>query len=196
MRLRQLQLLMMIVTAMVTIDALWNPVVLLMAKLVPAFFAANITPIADIVDTGALILKLLTMIVFGRWIYVAGRNLVEAGFEDLEFTPAARIWWYAVPFANLVKPFQGMRELWNASRGTTPYDLNDGLIGTWWALWLINSLTGNLAARLGGPGDGGTMVTIDAIAGILLAPVAILLVRRITAAQQRLTGAALAEIFA
>ncbi|WP_163360139.1 DUF4328 domain-containing protein, partial [Enterobacter hormaechei] len=64
-----------------------------------------------------LIWTLLTMCVFAWWIFRAGKNLVALGYVSLAFTPAVRIWWFLVPLANLVIPYHGMRELWNASHG-------------------------------------------------------------------------------
>ncbi len=121
----------------------------------PDAYAEHVMPVADQVDFAALVFRLLTFVAFGRWIYMAGRNLVEAGYQDLEFTPGSRIWWFAVPFANLVKPYQGMRELWNASHGEGDYTTGNGLVGAWWALWLLHGFIGGFLRLAGGP-DAGT----------------------------------------
>jgi hypothetical protein len=48
-------------------------------------------------------------------------------------------WWF-VPLANLVKPFETVRELWKASHGVARRSLNTWpVIGWWWALWLAGS---------------------------------------------------------
>ena len=128
MAIRDLRVLTLLVIVMVIIDALWNPIILLGAAAFPIGFRSLITPIASTVDTGFVIFRLATVVMFCCWIYIAGRNLVAADVDDLDFTPGARIWWFAVPFANLVKPFQGMRELWNASRNVWPVETNNAIV--------------------------------------------------------------------
>lgn len=180
------------VIVMVAINALVTPVVVMCAWFAPTFYTTQIGPIASTMYAGALIFTIATMIVFAIWIHRAGKNLVDAGLDSLEFTPAARIWWFFVPFANLVKPLHGMRELWNASHGDWPYDRNQPLLATWWALWLISGFAANLARRVQLP----ALILASAAIGIALAVVAIMLVRSITAAQGNLGDRALTEIFA
>lgn len=182
-----------ILTVMIIVDALWNPLVLGMAYLFPAMFSQFITPIANIVDGGSIAFSILTMIFFACWMVRAGRNLEIAGLGELEFTPAARIWWFAVPFANLVKPFQGMRELWNASRGIWPYDTSESLIGIWWALWLARGFIGWITLRAG---SGVTPLLIQSASDIAVGIAAILLIRGITAGQRNLDAESLNEVFA
>jgi hypothetical protein len=197
MEIRDLRPLMAVVAAMVVIDALWNPVVLLWAFLLPGSFQALIVPIATEVDLSSSVFKIVTMIVFAFWIYRAGRNLIAANIDDLEFTPASRIWWFAVPVASLFKPFQGMRELWNASRGVMPYDTSDGLVATWWALWLVSNVSAlilNAATREGG--DNTIILGVGSAIDIAQAVVAIILIRGITQGQRGLDGSNLEEVFA
>lgn len=197
MEIRDLRGLTLAVCIMVVIDALTMPIILLTALLFPDAYTENVVPIADQVDLATILFSLLTAIVFCRWIYVAGSNLVAAGYDDLEFTPAARIWWFAVPIACLFKPFQGMRELWNASHGEGYYANGSPLVATWWALWLlgtvVNSVTG-FAAR--SPDSGTAPYWIQSVVAIPLAVVAILMIRRIAEAQRQLSGPQLAEVFA
>jgi hypothetical protein len=137
------------------------------------------------------------MIAFGVWIFLAGKNLLAAGVTDLEFTPGSRIWWFAVPIATLFKPYQGMRELWNASRNIWPYDENSPLLGIWWALWLIHNFLGSFGGLLGGKQtpDVSYFIAEGAIS-IALAVPAILIVHGITRGQTTLDQAPLAEVFA
>ncbi|MDP5277893.1 DUF4328 domain-containing protein [Sphingomonas sp. DG1-23] len=197
MGIRDLRGLTLVVAIMVVIDALTTPVILLAALLFPEGYTENVMPIASQVDLATVLFKLLTFVVFGRWIYVAGRNLIEAGYHDLEFTPAARIWWFAVPVACLFKPFQGMRELWNASHGNGDYSEGSALVATWWALWLLTTFAGYLSGYMAkSPDSGVTPFWIQAVFDIPLAAVAILMIRRIAEAQARLGTGELAEVFA
>lgn len=194
---RDLTMRTMVLAIMVALDALATPVILLSALAAPEAYVANVVPVADAVDGAALLFKLVTMIVFAWWIHTAGRNLLAAGYEDLEFSPASRIWWFAVPFANFVKPFQGMRELWNASHGNSDYTQGSGLVATWWALWLGSRLSRLVANGLAGESDSGTgPFWVEAAFDVPLAIVAILLIRGIARAQKQLAEPALVEVFA
>ncbi len=81
-------------------------------------------------------------VVVGRWIYQAHRNLALADLPDLQFTPAWAIWWYFIPFANLVKPFQAMRELWNASHRAlgNRQRAAPGLLWLWWLGFILGGI--------------------------------------------------------
>lgn len=203
MGIRDLRGLTLVVSVMVVINMLVAPLVVF----APPFFP-ELYPIVDSdMPTGsalmfaftALGITVLTWILFGRWIYLAGRNLVEAGYQDLEFTPAARIWWFAVPIANLYKPFEGMRELWNASHGNQDYSSETApLVAIWWALWLLSGFIGlGLSFFLEGSGEPNlTPNGIGVALELALAVVAIMMIRRIAEAQTQLSDPGLAEVFA
>lgn len=197
MPIRNLRPLTILVGGMVTIGAAWTPIVLGTALAAPAAFAAHITPIAQSVDLAQSLFKVATMVVFGTWIYLAGQNLLAAGIDDLQFTPAARIWWFAVPVANLFKPFEGMRELWNASHQHHPYSENGPLVSLWWACYLLVSFARLILRLLTGPagspgGEAWALVAVE----LGLAITAILLIWRIAQAQLGLRGERLSAIFA
>ena len=120
MPIRNLNVLTMIVTIMVVIDALWAPLVLSAASAAPIWFNATITPMAIGLDRSQQGFKVATFIVFGFWIYRAGENLIRADVDHLDYSPASRVWWFAVPVASVFKPYQAMRELWNAAPANGP----------------------------------------------------------------------------
>lgn len=197
MRNRELQILTAIVSTLVALDGLITPVIMLWAYTLPESYTQLVTPIAATVDGSALFLRLSTMVAFSRWIYVAGLNVVAMGHDSLEFTPAARIWWFAVPIACLFKPFQGMRELWNASHGEVEYDRNQPLIAMWWALWVGAGLfTTILSFSMQNGEPGLIMWAIDCALGLGLAVVAIFMLWGIAVAQLRSAAPEVAEIFA
>ena len=143
----------------------------------------------------ALVLLIVTYFIFGRWIWLASKNLWDRDIQGLEFSPASCIWWYAVPVANLFKPFQAMREIWNASLGEDGAFAADtpDTLRYWWGFWIGSAMLGNLSYRLPEPGST-TMLVLSAILDIALYWFAIKLVRTITKAQTSgITG--LAEIF-
>lgn len=94
-------------------------------------------------------LLLVTYVVAGMWIHRAAANVRALGATRLENTPGWAVGWYAVPFANLVKPFQAMNEIWRASRDPqrwsalpTPLDLR-----VWWGLWLASCILDRVAMQ-------------------------------------------------
>ena len=193
---KNLRILTALVALMVAIDALIIPAVLIWAQ-VDGDSLVNIAGAdGSGIDTVSLGFKVLTMIVFAIWIYVAGKNLEEAEL-DLEFTPGSRIWWFVVPIACLFKPFQGMREMWNASHGVEHYDDNDGLVTTWWCLWLGGSFAASFTSFAAGQDSGVGWLWVQSGINIAQATAAILLTRGIARAQRGLlSGERLDEVFA
>lgn len=110
----------------------------------------------NVIITIYLVLFYITAILFCMWIHRAHRNLPSLGASGLKYSP----WWavggFFVPFLNLVRPFQVTTEIWKASDPTT--DVNDSVawqsaptspfIISWWLLFLISGLLGNLILRL------------------------------------------------
>ena len=85
------------------------------------------------------------------WVHRAHANLLAAGIEGLEFKPNMAVGWYFVPFAFWFKPFQAMRELWNASHlanENQPARAERMLIA-WWACWVLGNLIANGSTTIG-----------------------------------------------
>lgn len=98
-----------------------------------------------LMNSGQLILFLITAIVFGRWIYLAQKNLPELGARYLRFGPGWSVGVFFVPVLNLWAPYQAMRDLAKASREPRTWHLEDTpvLIIVWWILWLLTQVIGN-----------------------------------------------------
>jgi hypothetical protein len=94
------------------------------------------------------LVELVTYFVFGRWIWIASRNLWDRELDGLNFTPAACIWWHAVPLANWVIPFRAMSEIWNGSHRADFHDMQQAprTVSIWWAFWVVNGLFGYFLA--------------------------------------------------
>lgn len=98
------------------------------------------------VALATLVVYLVTAVVFCRWIIRAGVNLRGFGATGFENTPGWAVGWFFVPFANLWKPFQAMREIWLASADPqgwhTAAQATPPVVGRWWALWLLTGILG------------------------------------------------------
>ncbi len=108
---------------------------------------------------------IITAIFFLKWMARANRNVRHFGARDLAATPNWAAGSFFIPFVNLWRPYQAMREIWQASRdplfwknATAP-----GILGLWWALWLINGVYGQFTNRAG---MGKQQPTIDDLVNI------------------------------
>ena len=98
-----------------------------------------------------------TAIFFLMWIYRAHRNLRALGARDLKYSPGWAVGGFLVPFLNLVRPFQVVKEIWKGSEPETmPMRLDpsyqstkrSAIVGWWWASVLLSTFVGNVVARM------------------------------------------------
>ena len=113
-------------------------------------------------------LKLVTFFVFGRWIVLAHRNLDALGAQYLEFRPGWAVGWFFIPIANLWKPYQAMRSLWQSSHSVHRPAIQDStwVLPTWWTLWLIASFLNNITWQL--QGNAKTAPDFSTLTGFLI----------------------------
>jgi len=99
----------------------------------------------------ALILYFVTliicMIVFLMWLYRARSNLPALGVADARWSPGWAIAWWFIPIMSLFRPYQLVKETWQAS---DPESLPGwrrepppAVFGWWWGLFLVYSFFGN-----------------------------------------------------
>ena len=140
-----------------------------------------------------LVVFVVTAIVWCVWQHRAQRNAIELADGKLEFTPGWAVGWWFVPFANFVKPFQTVRELWKASHGghNARVVATWSAIGWWWGLWLSAGVLGRIIVRVGSPNDLSGFVrhdTWEIVANgiiVVAAILAIMIVRSVVALQER-----------
>jgi hypothetical protein len=167
------------------------------------------TESAEAYDTQTLVYGLVwlaiyipTVIAFLAWLSRSVANAPALGAGIPPSSPRAAIVWWFVPFANLVKPYQIVKDLYERlallgdPRGKTR------LVLAWWLLYLLSNLVGNVGSGLYGRSDDleGLRTAFFVLAfGHLLSTIAavfaILVVRAIQAGEETfaarvLTGAA------
>ena len=164
--------------------------------------AVDVSPLAVAVGLAYVAFFLVfvaSVVVVAMWIHRAHANLADAGVDGLEFTPGWAVGWYFIPFANLFKPFQAMRELWAASHGER--NQFDGPapseVRIWWTCWIAGNILSSLGDRivLMGEGSPGSMTAGNALGATgtaLIVLAAVLLVRLIRAVTQAQRGGATA----
>ncbi len=115
--------------------------------------------LAGLVQLLSALTLFATAILVAMWIYRAHANLRAIGAPDLQFTPGWAVGWYFIPFANLVKPFQAMRELWAQSlaQHDSYGDEADPQLKIWWGTWIAGNIASNLGLRLQSSADADTV---------------------------------------
>jgi heme/copper-type cytochrome/quinol oxidase subunit 2 len=93
---------------------------------------------------------IVTGIVFLKWIYRANSNCHGFGAQNMKFSPGWSVGYYFIPFLNLYRPYQAMKEIWKVSKNPADWENEPGspLLGWWWALWIISGILGQLSFRM------------------------------------------------
>lgn len=105
--------------------------------------------LSDLYVGGPALLHILafmgTAICWLVWKYRACKNANALSDQHLEYTPGWSVGCYFVPFANLVWPYNAMKEIWYASN---PKGDGVALVGWWWGLWVLSGVIGRVQSRL------------------------------------------------
>lgn len=128
---------------------------------------ANDLPAAGAIAILGLLLSgvsIFTYVVFLVWMHAAAKNIRSFGHEGLEFTPGWAVGWWFIPFMNWVKPFQALKEIWQASdpeaigTGSQSWRASvvPGTFGVWWGTYLLGGVVGIVGAFAGMGTPGGS----------------------------------------
>ena len=106
-------------------------------------------------------LRLGAIISFLVWLHRAYSNLSSLKAHNLEFSPGWAVGWWFIPFANIVKPFQIVREVYNESdpevdpySGFSPAAAGTPLIlGVWWGTFLLSGVATRISDAVYGKED-------------------------------------------
>jgi hypothetical protein len=113
----------------------------------------------DVIVGGATLLYLglylVTMVAWWRWQLRAAHNIRAFGRRQFDFSPGSSLGWYFVPFMNLYKPYQAMKEIDQASDPAVDVDGarygvagGTALVGGWWTLWIVRIILSRATFRL------------------------------------------------
>jgi len=142
---------------------------------------------------------IIAAILFLIWLNYSHKNLLALRPTHLEFSSGWAVGWWFIPFANLVKPFQVVREVWWESDpvvNDNPKFLTASLhsapryMALWWAFWIIMNLLKNIASRTVEFNDissiqlSGYIFIASGIAAVVAASLAIFVVFDITRRQE------------
>lgn len=96
---------------------------------------------------------LACVILFCMTVNRFNKNARALGSKGLEYTPGWAVGWFFIPIANLFKPYQAVKEIYQASDPRVgEYDWRQSLIlaplGWWWAAWIIGNIVDNIEMRI------------------------------------------------
>ena len=143
-----------------------------------------------IIAISYLVALIVSAVFYIRWFRRAFFNL-EQRVNDLRFDSSDVAPSFFIPFLSLYKPYQIMKEMFRRTedylaanvRGYMP-SFKFHSIGWWWALWIANTIAGQVAFRLSRKADtmdslmNGTIANmVGEIIGIPLALIAILVIQ-------------------
>jgi hypothetical protein len=151
------------------------------------------------------VVGILSAIAFLMWVHRSHRNLPALGARSLRFSPGWAVGWFFIPFYNLVRPYQAMKEIWHASTepglelaGSAELAM-PGLVGAWWGTYLLMNFISMQTARLSFSAkelsdfmDAAYFGIVAEVLTIIAAIPAILLISAITG-RQKARAAALAS---
>ena len=160
--------------------------------------SAEVGP-ADLVGIVNFFVLLASMILVARWIYRTNAN--AHSFSDaVSITPGWAIGWFFVPFANLVKPYQGVKETWQASHQVAGRyeDVETPLLSWWWGLWLVTNVASGISARIGAmsgaPMSG--LLGFDVFVSIANVGLCLVLIQLMTRLSRTQVAASQSDVFA
>ena len=136
-----------------------------------------------------------TTVLFCLWVYRANWNARALGADHMQFTPGWCIGWFFIPFMNLFKPFQAVREIYKASDprsdGTMWRDVpTSALLGLWWFFWILTNVVGQIQMKTASSKDPDLLVmaiwmgVLSNVINITAALLALAVVRSIHARQE------------
>jgi uncharacterized protein DUF4328 len=127
---------------------------------------------------GELFVLVVCATLWGVWSVRAATNARALSEHVFEFTPGSTIWWFFVPFANLVKPYQAVKEIDLASEPDSGPS-GASIVGLWWGMWILSRIVSRIGSDV--PSLGAAWFALDAAAAL----VAILMIRRINENQRK-----------
>jgi len=162
--------------------------------------------VAEVVYVGVALLQVVSFVatafVFLMWLHRAYRNLPALGATALDTTPGWAVGYFFIPFVNLFKPFQVVKEIWRESKpgdesrevfggGEAARPDTPALVGWWWGFWIVANVSGRVSNQVGdrlGTIEGMLLASWVSIVSdalfVIAAVLAILIVKRIDEMQE------------
>jgi hypothetical protein len=94
-------------------------------------------------------IAITTMILFAKWIYRANFNARQLGAQGMKFSPGWSVGFYFIPILLLWKPYQAMKEIWQASKNPASWATVErgSILPWWWFFFLLAGMLGQATLR-------------------------------------------------
>jgi len=104
----------------------------------------------EIINFIYALLLVSSIFIIGRWIYLSAKINKLLEIKGLKYTPAWSVGWYFIPFANLFRPYQALKEIYKASFNKEDWENEEipSSFGAWWTTWIIFNLFANASMRM------------------------------------------------
>ncbi|MFP2961810.1 DUF4328 domain-containing protein [Myxococcus sp. 1LA] len=116
--------------------------------------AASYDLMNGLIAIPTLLTMIVTMVLYLRWLRLSVKTSNALGLSN-ESTGWATFCWF-IPFANLIKPFDVVRDLWKGVGGAPE---NQSMLTAWWATWILGNIINNVSSTLAGS-DTATSTTL------------------------------------
>jgi heme/copper-type cytochrome/quinol oxidase subunit 2 len=153
-----------------------------------------------------LIFLFISSVLFLVWVYRAAANIHSCRSAAMSITPGWAVGWNFIPIASLWKPYQAIKQIWQASQDLGHPDnvRVPGYFGWWWGCWIASNIVGGFSRQISEKGiedgDIGMMKLGSALTmfdSVLFAVACFLLYRivRDVTRFQRMLGSGTAAVF-
>ena len=96
-----------------------------------------------------LIVLVLTIIYTCRITFRMMKNLDVMQAPGERMSPTMAVVWYFIPFANLIMPLRGVKQIWKGTfELSSEPGPDDGVVTLWWVLWVISNIAATLSFRM------------------------------------------------
>jgi hypothetical protein len=104
----------------------------------------------QIIGGVTFVIFVVLIVIYCVWVYRANYNARQLGATGMKFSPGWAVGWYFIPIANLWKPYQAMREIWQASAAPASWQdqPRGSILPLWWMFFLLSNLISNASFRL------------------------------------------------
>lgn len=105
--------------------------------------------VSGVIGLAYLLAFLVAGFLILRWIYRVNKN-AHVLTDWMQMTPGWNVGFFFIPIALLWKPFEGVRQSWQATFSPEDPDAEPvpDLLRWWWGLWLASSVLGNVSFRM------------------------------------------------
>lgn len=100
-----------------------------------------------LVALGILASFLAAAVAYWAWSRRLVANVPALAGGEPNHSPNSAVWWWFIPFANFVKPYQIIADVWRRL-ATTLHGERANLVVAWWVTYIVGNIVGTIYARL------------------------------------------------